>query len=147
MSANSGTHIYRTQIDVRGHELDSFRHVNHAVYFSYLEHARWKLFEDINISLETLDRWKKWPIIARVEGQYLKPTYLNDRLDIETRLLERGKTSFVFVQEITRKGQPVFRGKVTVVMIDERGRPSAAPEELIKAVESGKPVSRQSSLP
>ncbi|MCK4259553.1 MAG: thioesterase family protein [Halanaerobiales bacterium] len=32
--------------EVRGYELDSFNHVNNAVYIRYLEQARWKFFND-----------------------------------------------------------------------------------------------------
>lgn len=39
----------RTRFDftVRGYELDSFGHVNNAVYVNYLEEARWKMIRDI----------------------------------------------------------------------------------------------------
>ncbi len=35
-------------IEVRGYELDSFNHVNNAVYVNYIEAARWAFFKDNN---------------------------------------------------------------------------------------------------
>ena len=34
----------RFEFNVRGYELDSFGHVNNAVYLNYLEQARWEMF-------------------------------------------------------------------------------------------------------
>src|SRR6185437_16164438 len=67
---------YRTQLEVRGYELDSFGHVNHANYLNYFEHARWRMLQDEGITLEVLEKWKRWPVIAAIEVKYLKPTFM-----------------------------------------------------------------------
>jgi acyl-CoA thioester hydrolase len=122
--------IYRSQVQVRGYELDSFGHVNHAVYVSYCEHARWNLLTEEGITLERFKAWKKWPIIAGIELRYLKPTYLNDLLEIETRVVEFKKSSFTFEQRIHRDGNDVALATVHAVMINEEGRPTGIPDEL-----------------
>ena len=126
---------YRCQVEVRGYELDSFGHVNHAVYISYLEHARWKIFEEEGITLARLREWGRFPVIAAIEARYKAPTFLGDRLDILTTVLEHGKTSFVIGHEIRksttdRPDQPVLDAKITVVMVNEQGRPSSLPEHV-----------------
>ena len=121
---------YRSEIQVRGYELDSFGHVNHAVYVSYCEHARWELLTEEGIHLETFKEWKRWPIIAGIQLQYLKPTYLNDRLVIETQVIEFRRSSFVFEQRILREGVPVAKATVNAVMVNEEGRPAGIPEPL-----------------
>jgi YbgC/YbaW family acyl-CoA thioester hydrolase len=121
---------YHCALEVRGYELDSFGHVNHAVYVSYLEHARWKLLEEEEITLARFNEWKRWPVIAEAELSYLKPTFLGDRLDVRTRILDHGRTNFSFEQVIYRKETPVLKAKIRAVMIDERGRPSALPPEI-----------------
>lgn len=123
---------YHCTIDVRGYELDSFGHVNHAVYISYLEHARWKLLEEEGIGLEQFQNWKKWPVIAGLECNYLKPTFLGDALDIRSRMEISGRTSFLAHQEIYRGDTLVFRAKVNVVVVNENGRPAEMPEEVAK---------------
>lgn len=122
--------LFRSQIEVRGYELDSFGHVNHATYVSYLEHARWHVLRDAGITLETFRHWKRWPVIARIEVDYLRPTFLGDLLEIETRIVSHKKTSFVFEQRILRKGEPVLKAHVQAVMVNDLGRPSPLPSEL-----------------
>ena len=121
---------YRCGFDVRGYELDSFGHVNHATYISYLEHARWKLLEEERIGLKEFEKWKKWPVIARIEAHYLKPTFLGENLDIHTRLELSGRTGFIAHQTIFRGETPVLKAQVQVVVVNENGRPVELPEEV-----------------
>ncbi len=123
---------YISHLDVRGYELDSFGHVNHAVYVSYLEHARWDLLTEEGITLEKFNAWKCWPVIAGIELRYLKPTFLGDRLRIETRVIEHGRSHFTFAQTIFRESEEVLRAKVQAVMVNEKGRPVQTPAEVTR---------------
>lgn len=121
---------YRSTVHVRGYELDSFGHVNHAVYLNYMEHARWELLAEKGITLERMAEWKRWPIIAHVELDYLKPTHMGDELDIHSSVVSTGKTHFVVEQVILRGDTEVLRGKVTIVTINEKGRPAELTPEM-----------------
>jgi YbgC/YbaW family acyl-CoA thioester hydrolase len=121
---------YHCAIEVRGYELDSFGHVNHAVYISYLEHARWKLLEEEGIGLKEFNAWKRWPVIAALEATYLKPTFLGENLEVRTSMQSVGRTSFEASQEIYRGDTAVFKAKVHVVIVNENGRPAELPAEL-----------------
>lgn len=123
---------YHCPVEVRGYELDGFGHVNHAVYFNYLEHARWQALKQEGVTITTFNEAKRWPVIAAVEGLYLKPTYLADELLVETRVIEHKKTQFQVEQVITRAGTPVFTAKLRVVVVDENGRPAELPPDLHK---------------
>ena len=117
-------------MEVRGYELDSFGHVNHAAYISYLEHARWKMLYEEGVTLEKFPLWKRWPIVHKVEATYLKPTYLGEELDVHTWIVDHGKTYFVLKQTIFRKNVPVVEAQIQAVMIDEKGRPARLPDEV-----------------
>jgi thioesterase-3 len=121
---------YRTQIEVRGYELDSFGHVNHANYLNYLEHARWNMLADEGITLPKLQEIKRWPVIAEMELAYLKPTFMGDILEIETRCVDHSRISFTFEQTILKAGVPVMKATVRGVMVNEKGRPASYPIEL-----------------
>lgn len=119
---------YHTQIEVRGYELDSFGHVNHANYLNYFEFARWKMLAEEGITLALLESLKRWPVIAQIEIQYLKPTFMGEILDIQTRCIDHGKASFIFEQIILREGKPVTQARIQGVMVNELGRPAHYPE-------------------
>ena len=75
-------------LKVRGYELDSYRHVNHAVYLSYLELARWEFLASRGLTLRKLDELKRWPVVAALEISYLKPALMDDELTIPSRVTE-----------------------------------------------------------
>jgi YbgC/YbaW family acyl-CoA thioester hydrolase len=118
---------YHCTLEVRGYELDSFGHVNHAMYISYLEHARWVLLDQEKIGLTQFKEWKRWPVIAGLEVAYLKPTFMGEKLEIRTQITEVTRTSFLAVQNIFRGETPVLTAKVRIVMVNENGRPAEMP--------------------
>lgn len=130
--------LYRCMVEVRGYELDSFGHVNHGVYISYLEHARWKMLEEEGITLAKFNEWKMWPVIIGVESHYLKPTYMGDQLEIRTQVVHWDRASFTFEQNIYRiahagagRGETVVvKAKIRSVMVDHDGRLVRRPQEL-----------------
>ena len=121
---------WKTLLHVRGYELDSFGHVNHAVYISYLEHARWELLREEGITLEEFKTWNRWPVIAALEAKYLRPSFLGDALEIHTYITEGGRSRFIFEQAILKEGQKIFTATVHAVMVNEKGRPAPVPDEL-----------------
>lgn len=124
--------IYRCTLSVRGYELDSFGHVNHAVYVSYLEHARWKLLEEEGILLSHFQEWKRWPVIAKIEVQYIKPAFMNEVLEVRSQIVEHGKTHFSLEQNIYKGDAHILKARIQSVIVNERGRPTEIPAELIK---------------
>jgi YbgC/YbaW family acyl-CoA thioester hydrolase len=122
--------VWKTKLHVRGYELDSFGHVNHAVYISYLEHARWEMLLEEKITLETFRKWSRWPVIAALEVRYFRPAFLGDDLEIRTEITEGGRSRFSFQQTIYRRDEKIFEGTVQAVMVNEQGRPTSVPEEL-----------------
>ena len=127
---------YSCELEVRGYELDSFGHVNHSVYVNYLEHARWKLLEEEKITLKDFATWKTWPVIASLEAQYLKPLFLGDRIQIQSQIVEHGKTNFSVEQRIVLKGEEVFRGRVRIVMVNDKGKPTGMTDAMSKLWEN-----------
>ncbi len=122
--------IYRTEIEVRGYELDSFGHVNHANYLHYLEFARWNMLAEEGVTLKRFKDWDRFPVIAAIDIRYLKPTFMGDRLVVETRLSEYRRSSMVLEQRILKNEQPVATAKVRSVIVSGEGRPAELPEEM-----------------
>lgn len=124
--------IYNCTLEVRGYELDSFNHVNHAIYIRYMEHARWRMLADEGITPTLFNQWGKWPVIAHIEATYLRPTFLADVLEIRSHVYEHGKTFINFEQSIFKGDLKVFFGKVQAVVVNIKGRPSEIPVPVSK---------------
>ncbi len=130
--AKSPGKTYRTEIEVRGYELDSFGHVNHANYLHYLEFARWRMLADEGITLKKFQEWDRFPVIAAIEIRYLKPTYMGDRLTVETSLVEFRRSSMQLEQKILKETGEVAVAKVRSVIVTGAGRPAELPELLAR---------------
>jgi acyl-CoA thioester hydrolase len=124
--------LYRCEILVRGYELDSFGHVNHAVYLNYFEHARWSMLAEEGITLEQISKEKLWPVIISAELKYLKPAFMGDRLEIRSRAIDAQRMRFTFEQSIYRGETLITTGRYESVVINERGRPVEMPEMYFK---------------
>jgi YbgC/YbaW family acyl-CoA thioester hydrolase len=115
---------YRCSLVVRGYELDSFGHVNHANYLNYLEHARWTMLAEEGITLALMERENRWPVIAKIEVTYLKPTFMGETLEVLTRCTEFSRVSMIFEQTIQRDGEDILKARVHGVTVNEEGRPA-----------------------
>ncbi len=127
MDTSGWTH--ETRLRVRGYELDSYRHVNHAVYLSYLEHARWELLAGAGWTLDELDRIKRWPVVVHLEIRYRKSALMDDELLILSRVPHVGRATFDVEHEIRRNGELLIEARIRAAVIDEMGRPSRIPDE------------------
>jgi len=134
--ASTGASVAETVIDVRSPELDSFGHVNHAVFLTYLEHARFEAMEQAGFSWSALDE-RGWTIfVVRCEVDYLSEARRGDRLIVHTWMDSFRRTSMKFAQEIVRSDDltvVVTRSLVTAVWMGADRHPMRVPD----AVRSG----------
>jgi YbgC/YbaW family acyl-CoA thioester hydrolase len=121
------TRTYRCTLEVRGYELDSFGHVNNAVYLNYLEVARWKMLNQEGITLDGIQKEKRWPVIAAIEIKYIRPAFMGDQLEVRTRVIEYSKARFKLEQLIYRGETSIAAAQVTSVIVNEAGRPVELP--------------------
>lgn len=82
---------YSTGIEIRFSDLDAYGHVNSAVYFTYLETARVKLFSDFfrEVSSQGI-----FTVVARASCDFKIPITLYDPLEIAVTVAKLGRTSF-----------------------------------------------------
>jgi acyl-CoA thioesterase FadM len=90
------------------------------------------MLAEVGITLADFQAWKRWPVIYGVQIDYLKPTFMGDALEVQTRVTEHGRTHFSLEQEIRRDGGPVARARIRSVMINEKGRPAEFPEPVAR---------------
>ncbi len=90
---------HRTPVQVRFRDIDAFRHVNNAVFFSYVEQARVQYLLDV-LAIEA--DFSTLPLIlARVEIDFRSPILFGDEVTIASRVDRIGETSFSMAHRVT----------------------------------------------
>ena len=103
-------------------------HVNHAVYFTYLEQCRLTFWRELTGTPSPHTR----VIIARAECDYRSPAHFGDELEVRLSVGEIGRSSFTLVYEIVRVGdeRAIANGKTVMVSYDyAAGASMPLPEE------------------
>ena len=108
---------YSQPIDVRFADLDALGHVNHAVFITYMEHARTRWY---GAYLDGRPFNDEGFLIARVEIDYRKPIFLGDPVRVDLRCTHVGHSSFALAYRLIRDGDQVVlaEGQTVQVMFD-----------------------------
>lgn len=119
--------IHQTEISVRGYELDSYGHVNNAIYLQYLEQARWEIMKKLKI-LEYLNVRDLLLVVAEIRIRYMIETGLFDELIVESEVIPE-PPYLVFNQKIrNRKNKRlVTRAVVKTIFINKKRIPQDIP--------------------
>jgi acyl-CoA thioester hydrolase len=129
----AGAPVAETTITVRSPEIDSFGHVNHAVFLNYLEHARYEALEAAGFSWPVLQE-RDWQIyVVRIEVDYLAQARRGEKLLIRTWAEGFRRTTMTLAQEIVRADEPdvtVVRSRVVAVWIGPNRRPMRVPPDV-----------------
>jgi acyl-CoA thioester hydrolase len=118
---------YRHRLAVRFRDCDAMGHVNHAVYFTYLEQCRLTFWRELTGGSSPHTR----VIIARAECDYRAPAHFGDELEVRLNVGDIGRTSFGLTYEIVNlaSGQKLADGKTVLVSYDyTAGKPVPLPE-------------------
>ena len=122
---------HETTIAVRSGEIDSFDHVNHAVYLHYFEHARYEALRAAGFRWQLL-RDNDWQIyVVRIEVDYMAQAMRGDVLRVRTWAESFRRTTMTLGQEMLRDEESgtvaVARAKVSAVWIGPDRRPMRVP--------------------
>jgi acyl-CoA thioester hydrolase len=82
---------HRTGLEVRFRDIDAFRHVNNAAFFTYIEQARVRYLIDI-LELDAVERAPL--ILAAAQIDFRAPILFGQDVEIGTRVDWIGRTSF-----------------------------------------------------
>ncbi len=110
-------------VEVRYGDVDAMDHVNNAVYVSFLEQARMRLWQERIASLSSA---RDIPIIvARVAVDYRSPVGLSESLEIGVGVRAIGRTSFTLAYRVEADGRLAAEGETVQVLYDYgQGRPA-----------------------
>jgi acyl-CoA thioester hydrolase len=91
---------FHHRIKVRSYDMDSFGHVNNAVYFNYLEEARCEYLEQRGLSFNSFNEWGLFAFVVSAEIRYKSPAKYGHMLNIRGRIGSMRRASFSIDYEI-----------------------------------------------
>ena len=108
---------YRYSVPVRFNDCDGMKHVNNAVYLSYVEEARINFFLTLRTPGEKAFASRAL-VQARSEIDYIFPARYGAPVDIDVSVLEVGTSSVRMGFELTQSGVLVARAQSVTVGYD-----------------------------
>ncbi|MTH36447.1 tol-pal system-associated acyl-CoA thioesterase [Paracoccus limosus] len=105
--------------------------VYYANYLKFIERGRSEWLRDLGIDQVVLKREGMVFVVRRVEADYLAPAHFDDHLSVESQLHEIGSARIAMRQSVIRAGKTLFSALVTLVCINDAGRPVRIPPALV----------------
>jgi acyl-CoA thioester hydrolase len=114
-SSASGLRGHRTEVTVRGYEIDALGHVAHTVYLQYAEHARWECLRAAGLTVQSLLTAGVMPIMLETTISYRRELRYDDRVAVGCEFQwGEGKTARV-VQPLLRLDDDTLAAEVRSV--------------------------------
>lgn len=121
--------VLTVSVEVRFADLDAYGHVNNAVYFTYLETARTKLFmEDFREFMKAGLTF----LVVKAECEYKKPISLTSAVYVDIELIRSGRSSFDIEYRIHDNNGTLYAGAKTVMVCFDStlNKPVKVPEAM-----------------
>ena len=116
--------IFQYNCEVFYEDTDMGGRVYHANYLKFIERARSKFIESLNVDQRVLLlEEKKFFIVKNIVADYLLPAHFGDRLEIYTTLIKLKRASMILKQEIVRDNKKIFKGNVRLALLNSSGKP------------------------
>jgi acyl-CoA thioester hydrolase len=124
--------MYSTPIELRFSDLDAYGHVNSAVYFTYLETARVKLFKEF---FREVSEQNIFTIVARAECDFKLPIILYDDVFVTLWVAKTGRASFDLEYKLhDGKEKTYATARTTMVCFDNVKKITVPLPESLKAM-------------
>lgn len=127
---------HQVLVPVRFRDMDAMGHVNHAVYFSYMEYARqefwFQLMADRGVRAFNF-------IVLKAECLYRSPAEIGETVVVRSGITRMGGSSFTWEYRLTdhATGREIALASTELVMYDyDSGKPTRIPQELRDRLES-----------
>ena len=120
--------------EVRGYELDSYGHVNNAVYINYTEQARWEILKNAGLLESLLDK-NLLLVVTETTIRYMRELKLFDKIEVQSNI-KLEKPYLVFDHDILNLTNGLKAAKVSVktLLIDKERIPQDIPAELLSFI-------------
>ena len=129
--------MFQYNCEVFYEDTDMGGRVYHANYLKFIERARSKFIDSLNVDQRLLLlEEKKFFIVKNIVADYLLPAYFGDKLVVSTNLVELKRASMILKQEIMRDNQKLFKCNVRLAMLNSNGKPERFSVDLVRNIET-----------
>ena len=119
------------KVKVYYEDTDSGGVVYYANYLKYLERARTEfLFEGGFTHTKLKDMYNILIIVKSCIIDYLKPAFLDDKLNVITLVEKKSKVQIILIQKIFRGETLIIEAKIKVAIVNTEGKVTRMPESL-----------------
>lgn len=103
--------------------------VYYANYLKFIERGRSEWVRELGVDQAALKRDTGVVFaVRRVVADYLKPAKFDDVLIVQTRVSQISAARIELDQSVLRDDQVLFTAQVSLVALDDRGRPKRLPD-------------------
>ncbi len=124
-------------VSVYYQDTDAGGGVYHGSYLRFMERARTEWLRHIGYEQQRLmDESNIIFMVRHAEIDYLAPARLDDKLIIHNRLIQLGKASFTYQQNIQLDGVIICQGMIKIACVSTvKERPTAIPTKIFQALQ------------
>jgi len=119
---------------VRNYHIDSYGHINNAVYLQYLEDARTDFFSYLGHSLSFLAKNDIYIFVTETNIKYLNPAFLDDIIVVTGNIIKISKVRAVWLQEIFKNNTKLLSAKVTGAFLNGNGKILKIPDYVLSGM-------------
>jgi acyl-CoA thioester hydrolase len=117
---------------VRGYELDSFGHVNNAVYMNYIEQAQWEMLRKTD-TFSYLQENGIVPAIIEINIRYIREAKIFDEMVIKSRIVfESPYLVFIHNMYNVKTGLKSCKASVKHLYLTKERVPCDMPESIFR---------------
>jgi len=131
------SNIYKYELTIKEYHLDTFGHVNNAVYLQLYEEARWQFITDNGYGLSKIKSTGLGPVILEINIRFMKELRLREKIVIHSQTTEYSGKNGTIKQWITNdEGRTCSVVEMKISLFDTAKRKIVEPtEEWLKAIQ------------
>lgn len=128
--------VFKYELIIKEHHLDSYQHVNNAMYLSLYEEARWELISGRGYTYEKVHLTGQGPVILDVQLSFLRELKLREKILITLEMLSyEGKIFKLKQQMLKEDGKVASEATFTGAFFDLKSRKLILPnDEWLQAI-------------
>ncbi|MGB0902961.1 tol-pal system-associated acyl-CoA thioesterase [Halocynthiibacter sp.] len=101
--------------------------VYYANYLKFIERARSEYVRELGIDQAAMKSDGLVFAVSRVEADYIQPAKYDDFLNVRTEIQRATAARLTLKQQVLRAETRLFEAIVTIVCLDDQGRPQRLP--------------------